>query len=135
MGRTITSTMSPAQFDIDRQRIGYSTEDVALELGVTMRTVAWWYTDRNPSQRAAEWIEAKTASHLRNVVAVVDAMSDIHATGLPVELVRYPTKIRIRQTATGFKHPRHCDAFLRDVSTQLLLLEIPHRIITEKLDD
>lgn len=135
MPRTVKSQMSSAYFNLSRQRLGYTTEDVAEELGVGVRAVAAWYTSRRPSQKAATWIERENRRYVHNLVHAVEAMEDLHRAGLPVELVRYPTEVRIKQTAAGFKKPHHCDAFLRDLSTLLLINEVPHTIITETLED
>lgn len=135
MGRSPTGpdAMTSAEFEISRDRLGYSASYISSQLNVGHRTVAGWSTERPPSRAAATWIRAQTARHLRRVTETTEAMIDLHAAGLPVELVRYTSPERTLRL-TGCARPQHYDAVLRDVALQLLLRGVHHTIVTDITD-
>lgn len=134
MPRRPSSDMTPAEFRFYRDYLGLTQRDIAEELGMSsVRPVAAWEAERNPSTDAAEFIRAQLSKF--NDRLATSLGSALPARTTPegksiIELRRYLDDDSLQNAHPQFHRVRHYDAHLRALMAVLASRGIPVSIVS-----
>lgn len=134
MPRRPSSDMTPAQFRFYRDYLGLTQLDIADELGMSsVRPVAAWEAERNPSADAAEFIRAQLSEFNDRLTMALGSALPARTTPegeSVIELRRYHDDESLQNDHPEFRRVRHHDAHLRALMAVLTSRGIPVHIVS-----